>query len=224
MISRSFSRAGLLGAALAASLIVGACQGSTVTPTPTDTPTATDTPAPTDTPTPEPTDTPAPTPDLTVAPTDTPTPEPTDTPSATLPPGVVACSGTAAIKQAYANEISKLKFDLYCPVLPAGWSVVNVSWDYHVGGSQAHFHSGSMTVDLWEGNVCLLSPNPCSGIWNPDIGSQAFGSLTGDMSGSAGHWTTIVHTTNAKVMYTLTGDGMTEAQFQTYSAAVHKFN
>ena len=61
-------------------------------------------------------------------------------------------------------------------------------------------------------------------MWNPDIGSQAFGSLTGDMSGSAGHWTTIVHTTNAKVMYTLTGDGMTEAQFQTYSAAVHKFN
>jgi hypothetical protein len=166
--------------------------------------------APTDTPVPEP--------------TDTPVPEATDTPSATLPPGVVACTGSAAIKQTLADEISHLKFDLYCPVLPSGWSVVNVAWDYNVGGAQAHYHSGSKTIDVWEGKVCSLSPNPCSGVWNPDIGPQAFGSLTGDMSGSVGHWTTIVHTTNAKVMYTLTGDGMTEAQFQAYSAAMHKFN
>ena len=137
---------------------------------------------------------------------------------------MVACTGTTGFKQAFANEIGHLKFDLYCAVLPAGWTVVNVSWDYNVGGMQAHYKNKSgYTVDVWEGNVCQLSPNPCTGIWNPDIGSQAFGPLTGDMSGSAGHWTTIVSTSNPKVMYSLTGDGMTQSAFASYSAAMHKF-
>ena len=224
MFAKSFGRAGLIGAALAASLIVGACQGSTVTPQPTPAPTDTATPAPTDPPTAAPTDTPAPTPEVTVAPTDTPAPQPTDTPSATLPPGVVACTGSASTKQAFANQVSHLKFALYCAVLPAGWSVVNFAWDYNAGGFQVHYHSGSKTLNVWEGNVCMLSPNPCTGVWDPDLGSQAFGTLTGDLSGSAGHYSTLVYTSNPKVLYSLTGDGMTVAQFKSYSAAMHKFS
>jgi hypothetical protein len=138
---------------------------------------------------------------------------------------VVACTGTTGIKQAFANQIPKFKFDLYCAVLPKGWSVVNIAWDYYAPGLQAHYKNGAgYTVDVWEGNVCMVSPNPCTGIWNPDIGPQAFGPLTGDMAGSSGHWTTIVHTADPKVLYTITGDGMTQSAFQVYSAAMHKFS
>jgi hypothetical protein len=70
----------------------------------------------------------------------------------------------------------------------------------------------------------MLSPNPCTGVWDPDLGSQAFGTLTGDLSGSAGHYSTLVYTSNPKVLYSLTGDGMTVAQFKSYSAAMHKFS
>ena len=138
---------------------------------------------------------------------------------------MLACTGSSSIKQAFANQIPKFKFALYCAVLPAGWSVVNVAWDYNAGGLQAHYKTkAGYTVDVWEGNVCAVNPNPCTGIWNPDIGPQAFGPLTGDMAGSAGHWTTIVHTANPKVLYTITGDGMTQSAFQAYSAAMHKFS
>jgi hypothetical protein len=227
MIARSLSRIGLLGAALTVSLVLGACGGSTTTPAPTPEPTA----APTATlePTLEPTAEPTPTP--TPAPTDTPTPEPTATPTPTptaaptLPAAVQACTGSSAIKQALANQVPHFKFALYCAVLPAGWSVVNIAWDYNVPGLQAHYTTKSgYKIDVWEGNICFLSPNPCTGIWNPDIGPQAFGPLTGDMAGSAGHWTTIVHTTNPKLIYTITGDGMSQAAFQAISAAMHKFS
>jgi hypothetical protein len=61
-------------------------------------------------------------------------------------------------------------------------------------------------------------------MWDPDLGSHAFGPLTGDMAGSAGHWTTIVHTANPKVLYTITGDGMSQTAFASYSAAMHKIS
>jgi hypothetical protein len=225
MIQRSLSGLALMGGALILSLALGGCQASTATPTPTATPVPTDTPTPAPTPTVAPTQTPTPT----ATPTDTPTPAPTLAPTPTaapsLPTSVAACTGSNSIKQTFANQIAKLKFALYCPVLPAGWSVVTVAWDYNAPGLQAHYKTkAGYTVNVWEGNVCLLSPNPCTGVWDPDIGPQAFGPLTGDMSGSAGHWSTLVFTANPKVLYTITGDGMSQSAFASYSAAMHKFS
>jgi hypothetical protein len=140
---------------------------------------------------------------------------------------VSPCTGSSAIKQYLVNQISKFKFTLYCAVLPAGWSVVKIDANYSAGGLQAHYKNGAgYKIDVWEGNVCAVSPNPCTGFWSPDLGSQAFGPLTGDMAGSGGHWTDIVHTSNPKVMYTITGtgSGMTEAAFRIYSAAMHKIS
>jgi hypothetical protein len=102
---------------------------------------------------------------------------------------------------------------------------VNVAWNYSAPGLQAHYKTkAGYTVDVWEGNVCGLSPNPCTGVWDPDLGPQAFGPLTGDMAGSAGHWTTIVHTANPTLLYTITGDGMSQTAFASYSAAMHKIS
>jgi hypothetical protein len=224
MITRSLTGLALMGGVLVMSLAVGGCQTATATPAPTNTPVPTDTATPT--PAATPTDTPTPTPAAT--PTDTPTPTPTLAPTPTaapsLPTSVAACTGTSSIKQTWANQIKKFKFALYCPVLPAGWSVLTVAWDYNAGALQAHYKTkAGWTVNVWEGNVCAVSPNPCTGVWNPDIGPQAFGPLTGDMSGSAGHWTTIVNV-SPKLLYTITGDGMSQSAFASYSAAMHKIS
>ncbi len=221
MVPRSVSRAGLLGAVLTVSLALVACQGPSATPEPTATAEPTATPTPTQAPTPTATPTAAPTP--TPAPIPTPTAKPT--PAPTLPAGVLPCTGSSTIKQWLANQVSKLKFTLYCAVLPAGWSVVNMTYDYGAGGLQAHYKNGAgYKIDVWEGNVCGIQPNPCTGFWAPDLGSQAFGPLTGDMAGSGGMWTVVVDTSNPKVMYTITGEGMTAAAFRTYSAAMHKIS
>jgi hypothetical protein len=225
MITRSLSGLALMGGTLILSLALVGCQASTTTPTPTGTPVPTDTPTPAPTPTvaPTPTPTPAATPTDTATPAPTLSPTPTAAPS--LPTSVALCTGSSSIKQTFADQIPKLKFDLYCPVLPAGWSVVTVAWNYKAPGLQAHYKTkAGYTLNVWEGNVCSLSPNPCTGVWDPDIGPQAFGPLTGDMSGSAGHWSTLVLTANPKVLYTITGDGMSQAAFASYSAAMHKIS
>jgi hypothetical protein len=216
-------------AALTIGLVLGACQGSTTTPAPTATPVATDTPtpAPTDTPVATATPAPTPTPTATLAPTVAPTPVPTVKPAATptLTSKVAACTGSSNIKQTWAAQIPKFKFTLYCGVLPTGWSVVNMAWDYKAAGIQAHYSKGSMKIDVWEGNVCGLSPNPCTGNWPDDFGSQAFGPLTGDMAGDASSkaWTTVVHSAPT-ILYTITGAGMTESAFRSISAAMHKLS
>jgi hypothetical protein len=225
-------------AGIALAVAMAGCNASTNAPQPTNSPAPTATPAAADTPTLEPTaeattaETPAPTPSPeatatpTATPAPTPTPTPTPTPAPTLNSAVAPCTGSAAIKQTWANLIPKFKFHLYCAVLPSGWQVVSMSWDYKAAGMQAHYKTKSgMTIDVWEGTVCALSPNPCTGYWPDDFGTQSFGGLTGDMFGEAStkHWTTIVHT-GVTTGYTLLGHGMTESAYRAISAAMHKIS
>jgi len=227
MVSRSTGRAGLLGAALAMSLVLGACQSSNPTPAPTPTPVATPTATPAATPTPTATPTPAPTatPEYTPtpAPTATPTPAPTASAAPTLPTAAVPCTGSATVKQWFADQTKLLSFDVYCAALPSGWGVVKVQADYSKGGLVAQYKNGAgYTVNLYEGSFCAMSPNPCSGYWNPVVGPTPFGPLTGELDGASGMWQVYVSTSNPKVRYSMVGEGMTEAAIKSYSAAVHK--
>lgn len=225
MVSRSLSRAGLLGAALAMSLILGACGSSTPTPAPTPTPVVTPTATPVATPTP------TPTPELTPAPEPTPTPEASPTPTAsptlsaapTLPADVVPCTGSATVKQWFADQAKLVNFDLYCAVLPSGWGVVKVQVDYIQGGVVAQYkNAAGYTLVVYEGSFCGMSPNPCSGFWTPTVGPTPFASLTGELDGSGGMWSVLVTTSNPKVRYNVVGEGMTMASIKSYSAAMHK--
>jgi hypothetical protein len=139
---------------------------------------------------------------------------------------VVACTGSTGIKQWLAGQIPHFSFDLYCAVLPAGWSVVNMGYDYHAPGLHEHYHKGSTTIDVWEGNVCALSSNPCTSFYPDDYGAQVFGPLPGNMDGdaTAKMWSNIAHTSNPKIFYVISGAGMTEAEFRAYSAAMHKIS
>jgi hypothetical protein len=232
MVSRSLGRVGLLGAALAMSLVLGGCNSSTATPAPvqptlTPVPIATATPAPTDTPTPAPTATPAPSDTPTAAPTDTPaaTESPTPAPLPTLPASVLPCTGSDGVKHSLADQVPHLSFDLYCAVLPSGWGVVQLQADYDKGGLIAQYkNAAGNTVDVYEGSFCTMSPNPCSGNWTPVVGNTAFGPLTGELDGSGTSWSIVVHTSNAKVMYTMIGAGMDQATMKSYAAALHKIS
>ena len=80
---------------------------------------------------------------------------------------------------------------------------------------------------MWEGNVCALGPSPCTSFYANDLGAQAFGPLAGLMSGGTPAekmWTVGVNTSNPKIIYVISGKGMTDAQFRSYSAAMHKFS
>ena len=223
----------LLAAALTIGLAAGACGSSTPTAAPAATPTTepTESPTPEET-APEVTPTPTPTPEatLTATPTAAPTATPTATPSdgasasPTLIDTVAACTGGATTKQWLADQIAHFHFTLYCAVLPSGWGVATMSSSYDAPGVQAHYKTkAGALIDVWEGNVCGLSPNPCSGNWPTSMGSQAFGSLTGAMSGDSGSamYSNIVTTADPKIRYVITGTGISEADFRKFSAAMH---
>jgi hypothetical protein len=119
--------------------------------------------------------------------------------------------------------MSKFSFDLYCAVLPGGWGVTNMTANYKAPGLLAEYKNGAGSrLDLWEGEVCTIEWNACSGFFAPDLGAQAFGPLTGDMAGSDGTWELVVDTSNPSVRYRLVGENMTEAAFRSISAKVHK--
>ena len=205
MVSQSFSRAALVGAVLTMSLVFGACQSSTVTPTPAGPQNTANQPVPTATPTPTP------------VPTATPTPTPTPTPT-TPPPG--PCSPNGSTNQWWIDQAAHLSFDVYCWIMPSGWGLVSATSS--AGVLQAHYkNSAGHTIDVWEGNVCAASPNPCSGNWPTSYGPGQFGPLTGEVNGPD-LWMIIVHTSNPKVTYTMEGSGMNQTTFRTYAAAMHK--
>jgi hypothetical protein len=219
MISRTPGRTGLLGAALAMSLVVGACQGNAPTQAPADpTPTATPTPAPTDTPTPapSPTDVPTPTPTPTASPTPTPTPAPT------VPASASVCTGGDAVKRWFADQTPLINFDVYCAVLPKGWYLVKAQVDYVKGGIVVEYKNGSgHTLDLYEGTFCHMYPNPCTSYIVPEIGDIPFGStLMAELSGGSGLWHASV-APSPGVIYATIGEGMTQAQITAYAAAMH---
>jgi len=218
MISRALGRTGLLGAALAMSLVVGACQGSAPTQAPADpTPTATPTPAPTNTPSPVPSPTDVPT----LTPTPTASPTPTPTPAPTVPASAAVCTGSNTIKQWWADQVPLLNFDLYCAVLPKGWGVVKIQVDYVKGGVVAEYANGSgQKVELYEGTFCHMYPNPCSSYIVPEIGDIPFGPLTAELSGSSGLWQVYVKTA-PNAIYAMIGHGTTQAQITAFSADVH---
>jgi hypothetical protein len=127
------------------------------------------------------------------------------------------------VKQWFADQIPLLDFDVYCAVLPSGWSVVKVQSDFDKGGLVAEYKNTlGYTLNLYEGSFCAMSPNPCTGYWDPVVGPIPFGPFTAPLDGASGHWSVLVHTSNPKVSYEMVGEGMDVAAMKSYAAALHK--
>jgi hypothetical protein len=182
------------------------CQSSAPTPpiTPSPepaTPTATATATPTPTPTPTPADTPSP----------SPTPSPTS--------AAAACTGTADQKAYLAGAAAVTHFDVYCAVLPAGWwldsgSAPNPDWL-----DITYKSSGGAVIILWEGGWCPAG-HACAEEGGP-VGPASFGGLTGTLYSDVTSF--FIHVgTFADQKYKMSGQGMTEAQFRAWAAALVK--
>ena len=227
---RTTSAAKSIGAAVLLCLALTACggskSGSNATPAPTPTPTPTEEITPELTPTPEITASPTPAPTATPAPTESPTPEitPTEVPSAVPSPTLPGCTKNAGNQQFFLNQAALFKWDVYCAVLPNGWSV-------KTGGASASYNNGGLlqveyvaktgkTFTLMEGNVCP-PPIGCAAA-GIIVGPANFGpTLSGNLFQVGTGWELWV-TVSPKVQYIVTGDGMTQPQFVAYAAAIIK--
>jgi hypothetical protein len=175
-----------------------------VTPAPTAMPTATPTPA--ETPSPA---TPA-------------TPKPTPTPA----PGVAAtsCTGSAENIAFISEAATYMPFDVYCLALPSNWFVGGGAYQQPNGGqvSLTYKTSTGGVIQLLEGNFCTSGASACAPK-AAKLGSAALGKMTGELDQLDGAPTYVLYvnprTGNA---YTMSGKGMTQAQFTAWAAAALK--
>lgn len=203
--------------------VVSACIGEVATPGAPDSTEVAETPTtatpvdptPTAEPTPSPLDTPAPT----AAPTAVPSADPTE--AATSEPGTAsACSGTDDNRRFYLGLAESVDWDVYCAVLPAGWSVTAGEYQLRGGGWMTIVYRGpgGATLELRQGNDCV-APDDCV----PDgeaAGDSAFGDREGTLVvGADGRYTVVVDR-GAAPSWLIIGSDMDVADLQDYAAAL----
>jgi hypothetical protein len=214
---------------LVASALVAACGGTASSPpsaSPTPAP-GSASPAPTDAATPAPTDDATPSAELTPSeePTEEPTDEPTASPGATPSPGATASPGSAAAcagndnNRAWFESLARaVDWDVYCPVLPAGWFVVTGNYSLRGGGKMDITYRGpsGQRLEILEGAYCAgVTGCPPAG---PDGEAASFGNRPAQLLGAAGGgW--VVVATGGDVNWQATGIGMDGPTLAAHTAA-----
>jgi hypothetical protein len=167
--------------ALLALLALAACGGEGApSATPSDTPgTATPTAGPTgSSPSADPgsTEGPGPTEDPGASATPAPTrpPDPTPRPSGTAGPAA-ACTGSAENRAFYASVAEDVAWDVYCPVLPAGWFVDAGTFRLAAGGRLEIDYKGpaGARLAIRQGAYCRGAADCIPA--GPDAGTASFG-------------------------------------------------
>ena len=220
---RPAPRRSLLGLWLLVATVVAACIGDLESPTPTlptDAPTPTATAAPDPTDTPRPTDTPVPS---SAEPTATPVETADPTASTSVEPGdVSACTGNDDNRRFYAGLAEAVDWDVYCAVLPDGWSVTSGEYQLAGGGWLAidYRGPGGATLALRQGTDCQ-APDDCVPT-GPDAGDSAFGDRDGVLViGEDGRYA-VVADRGAAVSWVAIGSDMDVEDLQAYAAALSR--
>ena len=221
-VSLSSTRRG--AAAVALALALAGCGSSAATPITVVTPApASPTAAPTATPTPVVTATPTTAATPTAAATASPTAAPTPILAASPTSAAAACKGTTPVLKAlFVEAASNLSFDVYCAsVLPSGWWLQSASYVLPDGGYlQADYkNSGGAAFEVREGRWC--PPAKVCIAPGATIGPASFGGLAGTLYLNITTYTLQVGT-YAKPAYLMVGNGMTQAQFVAWAAAMVK--
>ena len=157
----------------------------------------------------------------TLTPSHTPTHKPTPAPTSRA----AACTASAKFKAVFADGAAKAAFDVYCAVLPAGWSLQGASYYKRPVGSEldaTYKGPGGAVIQFLQGANCTTSAVACSvavGI----LGPISFGHLTGQLDLYDATPTYVVYVNPGTTHgYTMLGYGMTQTQFIAFSAAMKK--
>ena len=154
-------------------------------------------------------------------PSDQPTPEPTPPASASTSPSAssgpvptpgpaTACTGTADNQDFYARAAAAFDWQVYCPVLPAGWFVVDGSFRQAGGGRLeiAYRGPGGARLELSQGGFC----SEADGCVPPgtDAGEAPFADQTGTVVQlDEGGWAMVVDR-GEPISWLMVGTGLGE--------------
>jgi hypothetical protein len=234
MSEKSIRRGRAVAVLLAAVLIAGACAGAAGTTSPSTATSSSSVVGASSTPTVGPTASPSestlpatttPLATAVATPTHSPTHSPTHKPTPAPTSRATGCTGTTKDKAVFADAAAKANFDVYCAVLPSGWSLPGASYYKRPVGSEldAVYHGpAGAVIQFIQGANCTTSVAACS-TGMAILGPIAFGHVTGQLD--------LYDATPAYVVYVdpgtthghlMLGYGMTQTAFIAFSAAMKK--
>jgi len=146
------------------------------------------------------------------------------TPTASPISGAATCTGNASNKAFFVEAASKEPFDVYCAVLPSSWWLEQGEYTLPGGGKVTvqYKNAAGAAIIIIEGAWCTTTPAACSP-HTSTIGPASFGGLSGTAYIYAGGATRVIYVNpGTDHAYAFFGDGMTQAQFVAYAAAVVK--
>jgi hypothetical protein len=134
------------------------------------------------------------------------------------------CTGSADIQAFWAGAAKGLKFDVYCAVLPKGWSVTGGTWEGKGGGKLNFAYKGPRGAKLVlnEGAFCTTGLSACEP-HDQDLGVANFGDRPGglfSLGPDAGF--AIYVNPGAAPSWSITGTGLTRDAFTSLAAALEK--
>ena len=144
-------------------------------------------------------------------------------PSDGSPPvgGATACSGSDENRDFYASMAAAVAWDVYCPVLPAGWFVDDGQYRLAEGGWMeiSYDGPGEASVLLRQGMACV-EPDDCVPA-GQEVGETALGGRSAVLvAGDDGSWT-VVADRGARPSWVLVLHGMTEPEARQLAADLH---
>jgi hypothetical protein len=157
------------------------------------------------------------------APSDEPTEAPTAEPGSTPATGgddASGCSGNPGNQDFFRAVSEAVQWDVYCAVLPAGWSVE--AGTYSLAGSGqlgiSYQGPGGRRFELREGAFCSSGDGCVPG--GSDLGPASFGDREGTLIATGDTSRAIVVEPGASVAWQALGSGMSEEEFRGFAAAL----
>lgn len=159
---------------------------------------------------------------------------PTESPAATTSPadatpvpsaepttgtgGAAACTGNASNRDFYAGLAGAVGWTVYCPVLPARWSVTSGKYRLAGGGWMeiGYKGPGGAQITLQEGSFCSDASGCVPS--GTDQGDAAFGDLGGTLVATDGGGWAVVVDRGQKPSWLITGTGLDESAFRQIAA------
>ena len=135
-----------------------------------------------------------------------------------------ACTGSSSDTATIAQWAAGAGFDVYCAVLPAGWTILSIE---HLSADQIDVNyrgpAAGEAVDLVEGMTWCETPDPClGGTTKPSkIASASLATLPGGIY-SPGVGVYVLYALGGKAAYEMESAGATVEQLTSWASALVK--
>ena len=154
-------------------------------------------------------------------------PAPLTAPPAATPVAASVCSGTSGAggtKDFWRRASSLITwFDVYCTVVPSGWTPALGQFD-NSGSGYVYLKwngPGGSKLTIHEGTFCTADPAFCS-LSGTEVGTALFGDRVGTLATTPGGGFTLIVYQGGARRYQLTSSGINRDTFVSFAAALVK--